>query len=171
MKHQCSPCSIPFSTISELIDHLEVSDIHKLSFHNCACQGMASKLRSCLTNPDVLHQRCVSHFSEASLEHMGYSPLHCTIMNGFLSCTIKLLKWGANPNLQDEQGYTPLHVAMVKGDISFIMALLRHGGNLFQVDSKNRTPFDIAEYCTKYTVLMKLFCFEGEGLITFFLLS
>ena len=164
-EHVCGSCSISFGSAIELVDHLETG-IHIASLHNCACQGMVSGLREHIINEDGLSQRCSSHYSQHSLKHMGYSPLHCATMNDFVPCVLKLLKWGANANLPDESGCTPLHLAMVRGNIKVIMALLRYGGNLFQTDHEDKTPFDMADVGTKYNVLMKLFYFEGR--YTFF---
>ena len=123
---------------------------------------MSSLLRKYLSDKKELDKRCRSHFSKFSLQHMGYSPLHCATMNGFHLCVIKLLKWGANANLQDEMGCSSLHHAMLKGDIKIIMTLLRHGGNLFLMNKNNATPFDTASMSTKYEILLKLFYFEGK---------
>ena len=163
-KHDCGPCSVTFDTVGELIDHLDTYDIHTKSLHNFACQGISSELRKYLFGLDSLNQRCQSHRSEYSLAHMGYSPLHCATMNGFFLCAVKLLKWGANPNLQDEIGSTPLHLAMAKGNVKIIMRLLRHGGDLFRKDHAGKSPFDLANAATNLKVLMNLFYFEGMSI-------
>ena len=160
-KHVCSPCNVIFDTVAELIDHLDTGDIHAPSLHNCACQGLSSELRKYLHSLDALHQRCQSHFSKSSLLDVGWSPLHCATMNGHSMCVMKLLKWGANPNLQDEFGCTPLHLAMARGNIKIIMQLLRHGGNLLQEDLDGKSPLYMGNMATNLKFLMSLLYFEG----------
>ena len=161
---QCESCSVEFASTKELITHLETHDIHILSLHNCACQGDDSKLEKLVRCTDDLTKRCRSHFisNPASAINVGYSPLHCVVMNKFHKCVLKLLRWGANPNLQDESGSTPLHLAADRGMWKTALLLLKYGGNFFLPNNKGQTAFDLADPLTKREILECMFVFESK---------
>lgn len=160
----CESCSLEFASTRELITHLETYDIHISSLHNCACQGDDSKLEQLVRSTDDLTKRCRSHFisNPASASNVGYSPLHCVVMNDFYLCVIKLLKWGADPNLQDESGSTPLHLAAERGIWKIALLLLKYGGNFFLPNNKGQTAFDMANALTKREILESIFVYESK---------
>ena len=69
----------------------------------------------------------------------GRSPLHLTTERGDKEATEKLLKHGANPNVQDARGNSPLHIACQKKDIQTATCILKYNGRLL-TNRDNETP-------------------------------
>lgn len=57
---------------------------------------------------------------------------------------LRLLNYGADPNIQDRDGKTPLHVAVKNDDYGSVFYLLRHEANLNTQDAQGWTPLHIA---------------------------
>ena len=55
-----------------------------------------------------------------------------------------LLKYRANPNVQEQGGYTALHAAAQNGDLETIRALLYGGADLTLRSDDGKTPLDLA---------------------------
>ena len=53
------------------------------------------------------------------------APLHCACNAENLEMVQMLLKYGANPNMQDRKGSTPLHVLVAKPETEQTLALMR----------------------------------------------
>ncbi len=73
----------------------------------------------------------------------GRSPLHLAVQT-FASLAIidRLLKAGANLNIQDIYGATPLHYAVLLGRVGIIIHLINAGASLDIPDNKGNKPFD-----------------------------
>jgi ankyrin repeat protein len=79
---------------------------------------------------------------------MQKTPLHVAIETNNLYAIQRLLDWGADASLQDENGYTAAHYAAEKNDTHCLIILDSHKVHLDQVTREDFVgPFTIA--CTK----------------------
>jgi ankyrin repeat protein len=72
------------------------------------------------------------------------TPLQSAAAAGYAKIVEMLIKYRADPNVQEQGGYTPLHSAAQNGDQETIRALLYGGADLTLRSEDGRTPLDIA---------------------------
>jgi Ankyrin repeats (3 copies) len=58
------------------------------------------------------------------------TALHIAVAGRKLAVTLRLLKYGANPNAENSAGWTPVHFAVRAGSVEIVEALVAHGGDL-----------------------------------------
>ena len=165
VSHECLSCELKLLRKEDYVNHLRTADIHTSSLQNHVCQGDRNPSRAC-RNAEDLNRQCMSHSSLSpteTQENIGFSPLHCTVLNGFRDCAKALLSWGAYPDVKDTLGWTPMHIAASKGYIKIILLLLGHNGNLFELNNNKDTPYDVASFKTKHAILERIFYFEGKS--------
>jgi len=77
------------------------------------------------------------------IDELGRSPLHYAVIDlpieEHSKAIHKLVKEGANPNLQDKNGWTPLHFSAQKNSYEGTNALLENGAEIDTVDSHGNT--------------------------------
>ncbi|WP_338602168.1 ankyrin repeat domain-containing protein [Sulfolobus tengchongensis] len=104
-------------------------------------------------------------------EH-GLTPLHIASGLGHPNLVKLLLKYGANPNVQNvafpeikifgdiplpkNDGYTPLHFAVQGGYAKIIKILVKHGANLNTVSNNGLSPLHLATILGKVKVVETL---------------
>jgi len=66
--------------------------------------------------------------------------LHIAAYEGDVERVKKLLKKGADPNVQEEHGRMPLHVAVYKGHVDVVRLLLEHGADPNIQNKDGETP-------------------------------
>ncbi|KAK2037554.1 ankyrin, partial [Colletotrichum somersetense] len=59
----------------------------------------------------------------------GNTALHTAVANGKLVVVLRLLSYGADPNVENAIGWTPVHVAVRMGSVDLVEALVTHGGD------------------------------------------
>jgi ankyrin repeat protein len=79
----------------------------------------------------------------ASQDPEGMSALHWGV-RGSVWCVRRLLRTGADPNLQDAKGRTPLHIAAAAGVAYVAQHLLRGGADASLRDCAGQTAADAA---------------------------
>ena len=79
-----------------------------------------------------------------SRNELKATPLHSAAAAGHVKIVEMLIKYRANPNVQEQGGYTPLHAAGQNGDLATIRALLYGGADLTLRSEDGKTPLDTA---------------------------
>jgi hypothetical protein len=75
---------------------------------------------------------------------MEISDLHIAATLNYVERVRKLLKKGADPNVQDDQDQTPLHIAASGGYVEIARLLLEHGADPNMQDIDGETPLHYA---------------------------
>ena len=79
-----------------------------------------------------------------SRNELKATPLQSAASAGHVKIVEMLIKYRADPNVQEQGGYTPLHSAAQNGDQATIRALLYGGADLTLRSEDGKTPLDIA---------------------------
>ena len=79
---------------------------------------------------------------EAPITWSKNTVMHLVADNGDLEMMMVLLKYGANPSVQNDDGVAPIHIAASQGHINIAEKLLDSGKNL--PDSQCRSPLHYA---------------------------
>jgi len=77
---------------------------------------------------------------------MDRTDLHKAAFDGNVEEVKKLLKKGADPNVQDKDGWTPLHLAASEGHVDVAKLLLEHGADPNAQDKHGNTPLHDAAF-------------------------
>ena len=77
-------------------------------------------------------------------EHAGWTPLHMAVALNRPDLLLELLKFGANPNIEDPKGSPPLLYAAFTAEPDSVAYLLSAGANL-----KTKAGRDLVEYARK----------------------
>lgn len=90
--------------------------------------------------------------------HHGMTPLHVAAQTGQVSEVRRLLHYGANKDVRDNNGRTPLHHAITPnlGAPPVIQHLLTIGADALARDRRNATPYDIA-FSHQFSQLAEIF--------------
>ncbi len=112
-----------------------VNDSHETPLHLAASAGHGILVDLLLKNGAQVDSRDMPR---------GWTPLFRAVDNKFPAIAGKLLEFGADLNLQDDQKRTPLHVAVVRVDSSSVRLLIENGADLRAVDGEGRTPLALA---------------------------
>lgn len=74
-------------------------------------------------------------------------PLHYACQNGYLQLAELLLRYGADPNMEDADMHTPLHFAARNNQLDCAALLLKHGAIVDAPDIAGWTPLRGAILC------------------------
>lgn len=85
----------------------------------------------------------VSNFVQTRT-HGNKSALQLSAEKGNIPDMESLLRWGSDPESQDESGATPMHYAAENGHLEVVMLLIGAGSDLHIRDKKTKTPLDRA---------------------------
>ena len=79
-----------------------------------------------------------------SKNNINAAPLQSAAAAGYVDIAMMLMKYGADPNVREQNGYTPLHAAAQNGNVKMIHALLFNGADMTISASDGKTPVDMA---------------------------
>ncbi|XP_052771461.1 ankyrin repeat domain-containing protein 55-like isoform X2 [Mya arenaria] len=117
------------------------------STHRAAADGDTQLLVAAVKlDPESLQQK----------DNDGYTPLAHAVLGKHLSAVKRLVKMGADVNVQDARGRTCLSVAAYQGWTEGLIYLLRKGARQDIVDKAGRTPLHAATYDTEVKPLVTL---------------
>lgn len=74
-------------------------------------------------------------------------PLHYACQNGYLQLAELLLRYGADPNMEDADMHTPLHFAARNNQLNCAALLIKHGAIVDAPDIAGWTPLRGAILC------------------------
>lgn len=86
---------------------------------------------------------CVLEY-RLSQDEYGYTALYWTVFSNHTEIVHKLLRKGADVNLQNRYHWTPLHAAAQEGNTDIIEDLLQDGADASILNSKGQTALDVA---------------------------
>jgi NAD-dependent SIR2 family protein deacetylase/ankyrin repeat protein len=123
------------------------------------------------TNPLIRSSLCADEesvdFLLSTYQHQinetaqgGQASIHAIATNGNTKICLKLLKHGANINLQTDRKHTPLMIACSLGHIDIVKLLLLHNANPMLCDIDNKTCL---HYSIKSYEITKLLINETKG--------
>ncbi|CAC5356321.1 unnamed protein product [Mytilus coruscus] len=76
----------------------------------------------------------------------GYTPFYLAISSGQHEIAKTIIKYGADPNYQNDDGLTPLHIACETNKFEIVKTLLEQYQVEFnKEDNKGRTPLDVSK--------------------------
>ncbi|KAF2076685.1 hypothetical protein CYY_001998 [Polysphondylium violaceum] len=97
----------------------------------------------------------------------GYTPLHCSVNQGFFEVAHKLLSKGADPNYRTISGSTPLHLLAKfcshPKSIKLATSLIENGAYINHKDSKFETPLHRATLHGDNIDFVKLLLVNGAN--------
>ncbi|XP_031150050.1 oxysterol-binding protein-related protein 1 isoform X1 [Sander lucioperca] len=85
------------------------------------------------------------NFRSRSKASLGWTPLHLACYFGHMDAVEKLLKAGADANLQNNMGDTPLHKAAYTGRKEIVLLLLRYDACSNIINGTAQIPKDVTE--------------------------
>uniref|UniRef100_A0A0K0FLT3 ANK_REP_REGION domain-containing protein n=1 Tax=Strongyloides venezuelensis TaxID=75913 RepID=A0A0K0FLT3_STRVS len=96
----------------------------------------------------------------------GDTPLFYASAFGHVECARLLLKYKADPNVQDYRLRTPSHCAAAKGNLQILKILKQYGASFNMVNYKGDIPFHEAVQCGSKDVVEYLYTENVECLST-----
>ncbi|CEF61226.1 Ankyrin repeat and Ankyrin repeat-containing domain-containing protein [Strongyloides ratti] len=87
----------------------------------------------------------------------GDTPLYYSSAFGHIECTRLLLKYKADPNVQDYRLRTPSHCAAIKGNLQILKLLRQYGASFSMVNYNGDLPFHEAVQCGSKDVVEYLY--------------
>ncbi|XP_060571828.1 ankyrin repeat domain-containing protein 55-like isoform X2 [Ruditapes philippinarum] len=121
-------------------------DEHTLAHRAAASGDTQSVIRAIKQDPGVIQQK----------DRDGYTPLAHAVLGKHVQTLKRLVKMGADVNVQDAQGRTCLAIAAYQGWSDGVVYLLRKGARQDIVDKSGRTPLHAATYDTDNRSLLAL---------------
>ncbi len=97
------------------------------------------------------------------MEHMdceGHTALGWSCLKGHYALVDRLLRAGANVNVQDSSGRTPLDLATFHGNSKIVQLLIDYNANIEHIDKLHMRPLDRAIGCNNHDVVL---CFLRKG--------
>src|SRR5215468_5895663 len=82
----------------------------------------------------------------AGVDRAGRTPLHYAAADAAVTDVTRLLKSGADPNIQDDNGWSPLHFAAQANSPDVVRALIAAGARVDTRDSHGNTPLSKAVF-------------------------
>jgi len=86
-----------------------------------------------------------ANVNQASNNAFKVAPLHSSCAVSDYATTDMLLRYGANPNVQQQAGYTPLHEAAQNGKTELAKLLIDHGADVNALTESGQTPVALAD--------------------------
>ena len=103
------------------LQKMMIDDIEELSALHLACSIGNTEIVDFLLSPEINIDANIARENNSV-------PLHTAAMNGHTTICSKLIKNGANPNIQTiPQGYAPIHSASFGGHLETIQLLVDKG--------------------------------------------
>ncbi|XP_053407956.1 ankyrin repeat domain-containing protein 55-like isoform X2 [Mercenaria mercenaria] len=121
-------------------------DDHTLAHRAAASGDTQSLIRAIKQDPSVIQQK----------DGDGNTPLAHAVLGKHIQALKRLVKMGADVNVQDAQGRTSLAIAAYQGWSDGVVYLLRKGARQDIVDKSGRTPLHAATYDTDTRSLLAL---------------
>lgn len=114
--------------------------------------GFDSPLFSALRGQATLARALIESGEEINIcDENGNTPLHAAVK--YPELVELLLKFGINPNAQNNKGQTALHCAVEDGFKESCRALINHDSNLNMKDNQGeQTPLHYAAWCGDYEI-------------------
>ena len=94
-----------------------------------------------------------SPLAKLGFEKVGVSRLHKAVLQDDRRTLSKLLKEGADPNVQSIDGTTPLHMAAVFGKTECMQILMANGADIEARSLAGDTPLTLAATCAQPAAL------------------
>lgn len=125
---------------------VESKEIENYSLLTCMCASDSKEI------VDLF----IENGADINLTTSGITDLMYACMRNDVNVVEALLKYGADPNIEDDCGQTALHMACSNGNRKNVELLLKYGANKDAKDIFDRTPIEIAYQKGRYNVTCEL---------------
>lgn len=131
--------------------------IYKLLRYTMPYKNNAAFDMLCQLYPD--HVRSVINFKDH--KHHEFTLLHRSIFKQNIDIITKLLKLGADPNIDNYNGNTSLHTSASMGYFEIVKLLLEYGADHNVKNNNDETPLDVAKAEGHYQIIEYLSSYQS----------